>query len=85
MLYAKKMSFTPVSASISASANVAHLCFVIPESTCNRTTSRILCVLQCGRSRDASPAISTIRSMLLSTKSRKTTSPGEMIWLVSSI
>ncbi len=60
-LYAKKMSLMPTLASISASANVAHLCLMMPSSSSIRAISRVLCVLQCGRSRsgdlDHSPQV----------------------------
>jgi len=59
-----------VSASISASAIVAHLCFVIPRASCICVISRILCVLQCGRSRPAFPAMAIIASRLASSSSR---------------
>jgi hypothetical protein len=84
-LYAQKMSFTPALASISASAMVAHLCFAISRSSCSRVTSRILCVLQCGRNRAADPAIFTIRSRFCSTRSRKITTAGETMELVSAM
>ena len=74
--YASSTSRAPASAAIDASASVAHLNFVIPSSTCRRTSAGILCVFTCGLRRAGPPATSSIDPRLCSTLSWYTTSAG---------
>ena len=66
---ASSTSGAPADAVISASAIVEHLNRVMPCCSCSRTISAVLCVLTCGRSRAAPPAIRIIRRMFSSMRS----------------
>ncbi len=57
----------PAAAAISASAMVAHLCFLIPSDSASRTISAILWVLTCGRSRSGLPATAIMSWIFLRT------------------
>ena len=61
--YEISTSGTPTLASNSASAMVAHLCFVTPASSCIFAISAVLCVLTCGRSRSVPPAIAMMAAI----------------------
>ncbi len=66
---ASSTSGAPQAAAISASAIVEHLNLPMPGFSCSFTISAVLCVLTCGRSLPASPAIRIIRRTFSSIRS----------------
>ena len=78
------ISDMPTSANILASRRVAHLCFVIPASSCNFMISAVLCVFVCGRSLEVSPLTIAIARFIFSlTRFKKTIKEGLGILLLS--